>query len=84
MHIEQLQPQHVIITDDSGVTWLVSSGVILVKKYRNQITLDELRYNGHSLKGRYRNMFLNETIKETQAKIDSGEYILEDLNKEII
>jgi hypothetical protein len=30
--------------------------------------------------GKYRNQFLGETKKETQAKIDSGEYILTDLN----
>jgi len=30
--------------------------------------------------GRYRNQFLGETKKETQAKIDSGEYALVDLN----
>ena len=30
--------------------------------------------------GKYRNQFLGETKKETQAKIDSGEYILTNLN----
>jgi len=30
--------------------------------------------------GRYRNQFLGETKKETQAKIDSGEYVLTNLN----
>ncbi len=30
--------------------------------------------------GKYRNQFLGETKKETQAKIDSGEYQLVDLN----
>ena len=29
---------------------------------------------------KYRNQFLDESTKETQAKIDSGEYILTDLN----
>ena len=29
---------------------------------------------------KYRNQFLGETKKETQAKIDSGEYILTNLN----
>ena len=31
--------------------------------------------------GKYRTQFLGETKKETQAKIDSGEYILADLNR---
>ena len=30
--------------------------------------------------GKYRNLFLNETKKETEAKIKSGEYKLKDLN----
>ena len=30
--------------------------------------------------GKYRNQFLGETKAETQKKIDSGEYILADLN----
>ena len=30
--------------------------------------------------GKYRNIFLGEKKAETQAKIDSGEYILTDLN----
>jgi len=30
--------------------------------------------------GKYRNQFLGETKKETEAKIKSGEYILTDLN----
>ena len=31
-------------------------------------------------KRKYRNQFLGETKKETEAKIKSGEYILTDLN----
>jgi hypothetical protein len=30
--------------------------------------------------GKYRNQFLGETKKDTEAKIKSGEYILADLN----
>lgn len=31
--------------------------------------------------GKYRNQFLGENYKETQAKLDSGEYKMADLNK---
>ena len=31
--------------------------------------------------GRYRNQFLGENKKETQSKIDSGEYLMVDLNQ---
>ena len=33
---------------------------------------------------KYRNQFLNETTKETQAKINSGEYKLVDLNTNLL
>lgn len=44
------------------------------------ITLDRNKWDCSKTTGRYRNLFLGETKKETQAKIDSGEYILADLN----
>lgn len=44
------------------------------------ITLDRNYWNYSRTTAKYRNQFLNETTKETQAKIDSGEYILTDLN----
>lgn len=45
-----------------------------------QIYLDETYWDYSRTTGKYRNMFLNETKKETQKKIDSGEYRLVDLN----
>ena len=44
------------------------------------IYLDVNKWDYSVITGKYRNQFLNETKKETQAKIDSGEYILTDLN----
>jgi hypothetical protein len=46
----------------------------------SSITLDRLTWDYSVTTGKYRNQFLGETKKETQAKIDSGEYILADLN----
>lgn len=46
-----------------------------------KIYLDENYWNYSNTTGRYRNQFLNETIRETQAKIKSGEYMLVNLNK---
>ena len=42
--------------------------------------LDKTYWNYSVTTGKYRNQFLGETKKETEAKIKSGEYILTDLN----
>ena len=42
--------------------------------------LDEDYWNYSRTTAKYRNLFLGETTKETQSKIDSGEYILKNLN----
>jgi|SaaInlV_100m_DNA_5_1039725.scaffolds.fasta_scaffold11845_2 hypothetical protein len=46
----------------------------------SSITLDSRYWDYSVTTGKYRNQFLGETKKETQAKIDSGEYILANLN----
>lgn len=46
----------------------------------SSITLDRIWWDYSTTTGKYRNMFLGETKKETIAKIKSGEYILGDLN----
>jgi len=46
-----------------------------------QTFLDKKYWNFSNTTGKYRNIFLGETIKDTKAKIKSGEYILTDLNK---
>ena len=45
-----------------------------------RIELDINYWDYSSTTGKYRNRFLGETKKETQKKIDSGEYILTNLN----
>ncbi|KKN75879.1 hypothetical protein LCGC14_0375870 [marine sediment metagenome] len=45
-----------------------------------KIYLDREMWDYSTTTGRYRNQFLGETKAETQKKIDSGEYILTDLN----
>ena len=44
------------------------------------VLLDRNTWDYSNTTGTYRNMFLGETKKETQKKIDSGEYRLVDLN----
>ena len=45
-----------------------------------RVELDVRYWNYSTTTSRYRNQFLGETKKETQAKIDSGEYKLVNLN----
>lgn len=47
---------------------------------KRQVWLDEKSWDYSKTTGKYRNMFLGETKKETEAKIKSGEYILTNLN----
>ena len=74
-----------VITDDYGNEYFQSyKSIIAIKynsKYSNPIQLDQKYWNYSNTTGKYRNIFLNETIKDTKAKIKSGEYILTDLNK---
>lgn len=44
------------------------------------VTLDKYYWDYSQTTGKYRNIFLNETKKETEAKIKSGEYKLANLN----
>lgn len=85
-----------VIEDDQGNTYFQSYKSIIAKipdlhnttaftkndlnSDRFQIVLDKKYWNYSMTTSKYRNQFLNETTKETQAKINSGEYKLVDLN----
>ena len=45
------------------------------------VQLDEKYWDYSKTTSKYRNQFLNETTKETQAKIDNGQYRLTNLNE---
>lgn len=49
-------------------------------KLNRQVTLDKTYWNYSRTTSKYRSIFLNESTKETQQKIDSGEYTLANLN----
>lgn len=68
-----------IIRTENG-TFFQSYNSIIVREQNNKVTLDEYYWNYSKTTAKYRNIFLSETTKETQAKIDSGEYTLENLN----
>ena len=77
--------QFIITDEDNGHTYFQSYSTIIVKKYVGQTQqhtfLDQKYWNFSNTTGKYRNIFLNETIKDTKAKIKNGTYILTDLNK---
>lgn len=73
--------------DESGGVLLADSPIvfqsynsIIVMKCKAETYLDETYWDYSTTTSKYRNIFLGETKKETQKKIDSGEYILTDLN----
>jgi len=70
--------QFEIETDDA--TYFQSYDSIIAKRMSGVIYLDEYYWDYSVTTGRYRNMFLGENKNVTQMKIDSGEYILTNLN----
>lgn len=82
--------QFIITDNDNGnkKEYFQSYKSMIVKKIYDNIGafvvetfLDQKYWNYSNTTGKYRNIFLGETIKDTKAKIKSGEYILTDLNK---
>ena len=53
---------------------------ILHKGWKTETFLDNNKWDYSRTTGKYRNLFLGETKKETEKKIASGEYILTNLN----
>ena len=77
-----------VITDDKQNEYFQSYNSMIAKKIYNdtggyvvETFLDRKYWNYSNTTGKYRNIFLNETIKDTRAKIKNGTYILTDLNK---
>ncbi len=69
-----------LINTPGGIYFQSYDAMIAFRPYDGKTQLD-LRYWDYSTTtGKYRNRFLGETKAETQKKIDSGEYILTDLN----
>ena len=87
--VNQLANNQFIITENNGNEIFQSYDSIIAKKSswamntgtEDRIELDP-KWNYSKTTSKYRRIFLDgETTKETQAKIDSGEYILTDLNQ---
>lgn len=79
--------QFIIIDNDSApqkkIFQSYDSIIVKVDTYdydTKQVYLDEKYWNYSRTTSKYRSQFLGESTKETQAKIDSGEYKLTNLN----
>ena len=66
-----------LVTDDKGDEYFQS---MIAKKSQGKIYLDEYYWDYSTTTGKYRNDFLGEGIADTRKKIETGEYILTDLN----
>ena len=73
--------------DENGIPIKVfqsySSTIAIIRAgqaFSKHVTLDKEKWNYSRTTSKYRNIFLNESTKETEAKIKSGEYELADLN----
>lgn len=73
-------PNQFIIKSNTGITFQSYNSVIAYIPNEGPTQLDRNKWDYSKTTSKYRNQFLGETIKETQTKIDSGEYILTDLN----
>ena len=73
-----------IIFDSERTQFQSYDSIIVETGFENNIRYTKLdsRYWDYSrTTSKYRNQFLGETTKKTQAKIDSGEYELTNLNE---
>jgi hypothetical protein len=90
MQVENISGKHGVvrnqfnIIDDQGNRFFQSYDSIIVKitheNGKRVVYLDKDKWDYSNSTGKYRNIFLGETKKETEAKIKSGEYILTNLN----
>ncbi|DBA34969.1 TPA_asm: hypothetical protein vir526_00004 [Caudoviricetes sp. vir526] len=73
--------QFIIIDDDENILFQSYNTIIAKIDGKNgKIFLDANYWDYSKTTGKYRNIFLNESKKETEKKIKSGEYELVDLN----
>ncbi len=69
------------IYTDEGVFFQSYSSIIAFRDHAGRVTLDAETWDCSRTTDTYRNAFLGESKRETEAKIKSGEYTLADLNK---
>ena len=74
MRVNQFHVKNQFVISDNGNTYFQSYNSNIVKRdINNKITLGN-NWDYSKTTGRYRNLFLNETKKETEKKIADGIY----------
>ena len=74
MLVSQFHVKNQFVIREGGNEYLQSYNSIIVKRdINNNITLGQ-NWDYSNTTGKYRNLYLGETKKETEAKIASGEY----------
>lgn len=73
--------QFIIYDDNENVFFQSYRSIIIKIDNKGKTYLDVNKWDYSVTTGKYRNQFLEESKKETEKKIKSGEYILTDLNK---
>jgi hypothetical protein len=68
-----------LVQTDKGLVFQ-SYDSIIAARVSGATYLDANKWDYSTTTGKYRNQFLRETKKETEAKIKSGVYVLADLN----
>ena len=70
-------PNQIVITTREGRYFQSYNSTIVFINDRGKVTLGK-NWKYSSTTSKYRNLFLNETTKETEAKLKSGAYILDE------
>lgn len=70
-----------ILTTNEGTYFQSYRSMIAFIPNKGKTKLDSTYWDYSKTTGKYRNQFLGESKAETEKKIQSGEYILTDLNK---
>lgn len=74
-------PNQFIIRTDEGTYFQSYTSIIVFRSKDRTVYLDADMWDYSVTTGKYRNFFLGETKKETEAKIKSGVYKLANLNQ---
>ena len=69
-----------IIRDGNDIYFQSYRAIIVKIDNFGRVYLDQNFWNYSRTTGKYRNIFLHETKRETEKKIKSGQYILTNLN----
>ena len=77
-------PNQFVIQADEGRYFQSYDSTVAFIANTGEVTLDSKTWDYLKTTGKYRNLFLGEDKKETEKKIKSGEYVLTDLNKQLL